>query len=783
MPRNQAVNSASRRFSFSLSVLISNLRNALKHLQNYAKVTYPRNPTTILPSTRLIIAGALLVSPCAHAAEPDSCYAPVRPVDVENALPAIDLANPETVVFEVGELDAQLGAEPRASMTGGVLLRQGNKLAGADTAEYKPTSQSFLLAGNVRYEDPSSHVESDSAEFSYGLGRILFEGARFSLQGNNARGAADALEINQAGRLELDGVNYTTCPPGSNDWMIRARDIDLDTREGVGTAKGVSLRFKGVPILYSPYLSFPIGDARKSGVLAPEIGTGGRSGNEIRVPFYWNIAPSYDATLTPRLLTDRGLQVGAQFRYLTNTMDGQAYAEHLDSDNMFNDSRTMAQLQHRMMFVNGWRNRIDFREVSDSQYFEDLGGSLSISSITHLNRSLSFDYHTDSLSFFGQVQDFQTIDEAIQPIDEPYQRVPQLVVQGHWPDKWLGMQLGLDGELVNFDRDVGVTGWRVNMAPSLEFPFSRSPGWFVTPAVTVDHTRYDLDNTLPGQTSDPTRTVPIGSLDVGMVLERALGGNMSDRVMTLEPRMLYVHVPHRDQDEIPVFDTITPDLNLVSLYRTNRYLGVDRIADTDQVSIGMTSRILDTGSGRELITATIGQTRYLSISGVTLPGEPVFLDETSDYIAEIRFGLSQNLNFDFGHQWGEQERGTTQSQARLQYRPAGNKILNLSYRFRRDSLEQGDLSWSWPISSQWNVVGRYKYSFRDEEALEEFLGIEYESCCWGLRLVSRRHISARDGTRDSSIGLQLVLKGLSSVGTAADKMLERGILGYSANLR
>jgi LPS-assembly protein len=736
-----------------------------------------------LPSTRLIIAGALLVSPYAHAAEPDSCYAPVQPVDVENALTAIDLTNPETVVFEVGELDAQLGVAPRASMTGGVLLRQGDKLAGADTAEYEPTNQSLLLAGDVRYEDPSSRVDSDRAEFSYGLGRVLFEGAQFSLQGNNARGSADALEINQAGRLELDGVSYTTCPPESNDWLIRAKAIDLDTQEGVGTAKGVSLRFKGVPILYSPHFSFPIGDARKTGVLAPSIGTGGRSGNEIRVPFYWNIAPSYDATITPRLLTERGLQVGAQFRYLTNRMDGQAYAEHLVSDNMFNDSRTMVQLQHRTMFVNGWRNRINFREVSDSQYFEDLGGSLNISSITHLNRSLNFDYHTDTFSFFGQIQDFQTIDEAIQPVDEPYQRVPQLVVQGRWPDKWLGIQLGLDGELVNFDRDVGVTGWRFNMAPSLELPFSRRPGWFVTPAVTVDHTRYDLDNTVPGQVSDPTRTVPIGSLDVGMVLERELGGSLSDRVMTLEPRMLYVHVPHRDQDELPVFDTITPDLNLVSLYRTNRYLGVDRIADTDQVSVGMTSRLLDTGSGRELVSATIGQTRYLSKGEVVLPGEPVSLDETSDYIAEIRFGLSQNLNFDFGHQWGEQERGTTQSQARLQYRPASNKVLNLSYRFRRDSLEQGDLSWSWPISSQWNVVGRYKYSFRDEEALDEFLGIEYESCCWGFRLVSRRHISARDGTRDSSIGLQLVLKGLSSVGTAADKMLERGILGYSANLR
>ena len=755
----------------------------MKHLQIYAKVTYPCNPTSILYSTRLIIAGALLVTVCAYAAEPDACYAPPTPVDAGAALTSINLDDPEAVTFEVGQLEAQLGAEPSASMTGGVLLRQGDKLAGAETATYEPVNQSLLLEGSVRFEDPSTHVESDRAEFSYGLGRIRFEGADFLLFENNGRGAAEALEINQAGRLELDGVSYTTCPPESNDWIIRARDIDLDTRAGVGTAKGVSLRFQGVPILYSPYLSFPIGDARKTGILAPEIGTSGRSGNEIRVPFYWNIAPNYDATITPRLLTDRGLQVGSEFRYLTKTSDGQIYAEYLGSDNMFNDSRSMVHVQHRTSFASGWRNLLDYQEVSDNQYFEDLGGSLSVSSITHLDRRLSLDYHSDTWSLFGQVQDFQTIDAAIQPIDEPYRRVPQLLVNGYWPEGWLGAQVMLDGELVNFDRDVGVTGWRLNLAPSVTLPLSRSPGWFFTPAVTLDHTRYDLDNTAPGQDSEPTRTVPIGSVDMGLILERNFNGASTNRVMTLEPRMLYVHVPYRDQTDLPVFDTITPDLNLVSLYRTNRYLGVDRIADTDQVSIGMTSRILDTASGRELVAATIGQTRYFSIGGVTLPDEPVILEESSDYIAEVRFGLSENLNFDVGHQWGEKDRGTTQSQARLQYRPDTNKIFNLSYRFRRDSLEQGDVSWSWPIAKQWNFVGRYKYSFREEEALEEFFGVEYESCCWGLRLVSRRHISTRDGTRDSSIGLQLVLKGLSSVGTAADKMLERGILGYSANLR
>lgn len=763
--------------------MIRDLRNALKHLQNYAKVTHPWKPTTILSTKFLTIAGALLVLPYANAAEPDSCYVAVEPVAPARPLAALASDNPEAIVFEVGELDVQLGTAPAASMTGGVLLRQGEKLAGADSARYDPTQGALLLDGNVRYEDRNSSVQSDRAEFAYGLGRIRFEGASFTLDGNAGRGAAEALEISQQGQLALDGVSYTTCPPESNDWLLQASDIDIDTNTGVGTARGVKLRFQGVPILYSPYFSFPIGDARKTGVLAPQVGSTGRSGNEIITPYYWNIRPNYDATILPRYLSARGLQMGVQFRYLTESMSGRAKVEHMADDNMFDNSRTMLQLEHRTMFVNGWRNLINFRDVSDSQYFEDLGSSLSLSSITHLDRHMTIDYHTDTFSFFGQVQDFQTIDDVIAPDEQPYRRVPQVLVHGDWPDKWLGMRLGLNGELVNFDRDVGVTGWRLHMAPSLNLPISRSPGWFVTPGVTVDYTRYELSNTVAGQTSDPDRLLPIASLDVGVVLERSMGGSSSDRIMTLEPRALYVHVPYEDQDDLPVFDTITPDLNLVSLYRKNRYLGVDRIADTDQLSVGITSRILDVSSGRELVSGTIGQTRYLSQSGIFLPDESPVLNETSDYIAEVRFLLFQNFNFDFAHQWGEQDRGTTQSQARLQYRPTENKVLNLAYRFRRDSLEQGDVSWSWPLASRWNIVGRYKYSFRDEEALEEVLGIEYESCCWGLRLVSRRNISTRDGTRDSSIGLQLVLKGLSSMGTGADKILERGILGYSSDLQ
>ncbi|MED5462166.1 MAG: LPS assembly protein LptD, partial [Pseudomonadota bacterium] len=297
------------------------------------------------------------------------------------------------------------------------------------------------------------------------------------------------------------------------------------------------------------------------------------------------------------------------------------------------------------------------------------------------------------------------------------------------------------------------------------------------PGIKLDHTRYELENRLPGEPVDPSRTLPIASVDMGLNFERLM--NSSGRAQTIEPRILYVNVPFESQDGLPVFDTILPDLNLVQLYRENRYLGVDRITDTDQLSIGVTSRIIKTGTGRELMSATIGQALYLSDQTVRLPGQTFAVGDSSDYIAELRFLIYDNLNFEVGHQWNDT--GTTKSEARLQYRPAGNKILNFAYRFREGSLEQGDISWSWQLTQNWNFVGRYNFSLRDNEVLEQFYGIEYESCCWGVRLVGRRYISTRDGTQDSSIGLQLVLKGMTSIGTPTDRLLERGILGYSAD--
>ena len=724
---------------------------------------------------------ALGCAPWAHAAAEDALACETgldASLELGPSLSGESTESDDTIVFLTGSLDAQIGGSAR--LRDGVVLRQGNRLAGADSADIDPLTRSLYLAGKVRYEDPATQILASSAEFSYELGLVRFTGAEFALAESGSRGSADELTVDQSGRLELDDVAYTTCPKGSPDWLLKARSIDLDTESGIGTAKHIRMRFKGVPILYAPVISFPIGDARKTGLLTPEIGSAGVNGNELRVPYYWNIAPNYDATITPRVLTQRGLQLGTEFRYLTERTSGTAYGEYLPGDDLTGDDRYLGRIDHRAEWTPRWLNRLNFVEVSDSQYFEDLGGTLSDAAITHLDRSLRFDYFGRNLRFSGRVQDFQTIDDAIVPEDEPYRRLPELVLDGRWPTVGGGFEFGLDSELTNFDRDVGVTGWRLNTVPELTLKASGA-GWFVTPSLAYDYTRYQLDNTAPDAERDPDRGLPIASLDTGLIFERDIRGG--SWLQTIEPRALFVSIPFEDQSDLPVFDTITPDLNLVQLFRKNRFLGKDRVGDTDQVSVGVTSRILDLDSGREIMSATIGQTRYLSNRNVTLPELDGETSESSDYIAELRFRLLRNLNFDLAQQWSSGGGGTTRSQARLQYRPASNRVINFAYRFRRDALEQGDVSWSWPVSKRWNFVGRYNFSFRDRELLEQFFGLEYESCCWGLRVVSRRFISRRDGTRDSSFGLQLVFKGMASVGTAADKLLERGILGYSPDLR
>jgi LPS-assembly protein len=374
-----------------------------------------------------------------------------------------------------------------------------------------------------------------------------------------------------------------------------------------------------------------------------------------------------------------------------------------------------------------------------------------------------------------RLQNYQTIDPVLLDEERPYERLPQLVFDGRWSGGLLTFDS--DTELVNFDRNVGTTGWRLDSTQELSLRFARA-GMFLTPAVALRQTNYWIDNAAPGEDDVLRRGLPIGSLDMGMTFERDAQRGRRNWLQTLEPRLLYVHVPFEDQSALPVFDTIIPDFNLVQLFRKYQFVGPDRIADTDQLSFGVTTRFIEAASGRERLTASLGQTRYLNPQLVTLPGVQPTDTEASDYVAEVGIGVRDSWVLDLGYQWNSETSSTARTETRLEFRPKEDRVFGIGYRFRRDSLEQADVSLVWPVGQRWRVVGSYSYSLLDEERLEDIVGWEYEACCWRLRMINRNSVSRRTGEIDNSISLVLELKGLSQPITTPDELLDHGILGY-----
>ncbi len=644
----------------------------------------------------------------------------------------------------------------------------------AEQARMDPNDDSVDVAGRVTFENDDFEIFADDAHYDRDVEMLSFGAAGFNLPKRPARGSAESIQVTAAQRMSLTNLNFTTCPEDDVDWELLARELEINSEEGFGTARGVKLRFKGVPILYAPYFSFPVDDSRKSGFLTPHIAERERTGLDITVPYYLNLAPNYDLTLEPRYMSKRGVQVSSDFRYMLPRTAGTMSFEYLPDDDRTNTTRRYVNLQHETTFAERWQLVTGVEEVSDVSYFEDMGDSLSVTSLTHLNRFLDIGYFGQRWSLNTRFQNYQTIDALIPDIDRPYERVPQMVFEGRWGAGIVGFMS--QTELVNFDREIGTTGWRFDSTNELSLRFGGVGAW-VTPAVAVRQTNYWLDNQAPGTDDMPTRQVPIGSLDTGLRFERD-AGREDGWIQTLEPRMLFVHIPFEDQTALPVFDTILPDFNLVQLFRKYQYVGPDRIADTDQVSFGLTTRLISNSTGRQRIAATIGQTRYQDPQRVTLPGEIAAVRDRSDYVAELVLNLSSRWNLDLGYQWSDETHSTVRAETRVEFRPQDDRLFGFGYRQREGILEQGDLSLVWPIGDSWRVIGQYSYSLLEKEPLEQFVGLEYEACCWRARLVGRRYIIRSTGQTDSTITVQLELKGLAQRATAPEDLLDRGILGY-----
>ena len=716
-------------------------------------------------------------APAAAVAEPARADRCAVQSDIDPRIEELLQADPDDPQIHVTSDTGELGRAGDAELRGNVQIRMGQRLLTADQASINAEQRSVELNGDIEYLDPQMHVRGKGGTFQEG-GEGSFEGAEFELREQSVRGAAANARFRQSGQIGLEGVRYTACPPGNEDWSLAAGAIEIDQKTLIGTGRDVRLEFLGVPVFYTPWISFPVGDQRKSGLLFPTIGSGSRTGTQIAVPYYWNLAENYDATLTSRWYSSRGIRFDPELRYLSERSRSQLNVEYLVNDDETGEARGVIDWRHVTRFAPRTRLLIDATDVSDNDYFEDFGVGFEGTSVQFVNRYVELRHDTAAWTLNARAQGYQVIDNTLAAEDEPYRIAPQLTAIGRWRDFAGGLSGSVFAEATNFQRELGPQGVRLDAEPSLEWRVDRNGG-FVAAGAAYRYTQYLLDETAPDADDAPDRSLPSASLDAGFTLERA-SGSQGTRVQTLEPRMLYLYVPYKNQDDLPVFDTGIPDLNLVQLFRTNRYVGPDRIGDANQVSVGVTTRLLDSSRGRQYLSATLGQAFYFQDPRVALPDEPVRDRSTSDVVAEVELNAYKNWNARFAYQWNPDETQGERSETFVQYNPTPGRVINAGYRFRRDLLEQVDVSGAWPINNQWRGFARFVYSLQEENTLDQFLGLEYSSCCWAVRVIGRRFISSRSGAAETSIGLQLELKGLSSVGVDNEAFLREAIRGYSS---
>jgi LPS-assembly protein len=612
----------------------------------------------------------------------------------------------------------------------------------------------------------------------------VFESPSYLLQrGREARGGAEQLEFLGKDRYRLKNATYTTCRPGQDDWILQASEIDLDYGAEEGTATHPRLRFFDTTIIAFPFTSFPLENRRRSGLLTPYYAQTSNRGLEVGVPYYWNIAPERDATITPVYMAKRGLQLKNQFRYLDRDYNGELRLELLPEDRETRTSREGVSLQHAHNFRPGLVGQLDYNRVSDDRYFVDLASKVHQVSVSNLQQDGYVAYSgalgPGNYSAQARVQRFQTLQDPLAPIVPPYHRVPQLNLNAGYNALAGFIDTALPAEYVRFSHQTLVDGARVSLNPSFAMPFI-SPGWFLTPKAGVRHTSYSLNRTASGEDVSPRVAIPWFSADTGLVFERDTRFFGDTLTQTLEPRLFYVRVPYRNQDAIPLFDTTLADFSYPQLFTENRFVGGDRFGDANQTTLALTSRFLHS-NGREVFRATIGQRYYSSDERVGLtPSSPLRTSLESDVLASIGGRLFRNWTFDATTQYSRLQQRAERWTAALRYHPEIAKVLNASYRFSRpDSIRQIDLSAQWPVRPGWFAVGRYNYSFLDKRLLEGLAGVEYNAGCWVFRGVVQR-VQAATQVASSGIFFQLEFNGVGQIGSADPvELLSRSVPGYS----
>lgn len=701
-----------------------------------------------------------------------------------------------------GVNEVEMVAEGRA-----MLERAGDSLQ-ADRIVYRQIDDEVEALGNVRLTAPDSSItgprlrmrmQESTGEFESpayvirhqpspiaepaltmsGLPAVTESGGVLATTGRllqrppvTGSGAAGRIEFQGENRYRLEQATYSTCAPGKRDWEVAVDELDLDYDEEIGRARHAVVRFKDVPVMYAPWMSFSLGNQRKSGFLTPTFGSTSKSGLDLAVPWYWNIAPDMDATITPRVMTRRGMQLNTEFRYLGYTHSGQARLEYLPDDKLANRDRYGYSLIHTHNLGHGFLASLNLNGVSDADYFSDLSTRISQVSQGNLLRQGTLSYGGPWYGATLNVQAYQTL----LGLAKPYQRLPQLTGNANRYDLPYGLAFNVNAEYVDFDHPTNVIARRTTLYPQLSLPLETAAFW-VKPKLGYHVTRYQLDRQAAGTPDQLSRGVPIFSADGGLILERETHLFGRSLVQTLEPRAYYLYVPVRDQANIPVFDTGSVGFNYAQMFAENRYAGGDRIGDANQLTLALTSRLLEPTTGEEYLRATVGYLQYFRTQHVTLPGETARTSRTADLLAALTGRVAKNIYADTAWQYNPRDRRTEKLTVGGRYRPAAGKILNLGYRYVRDQLGQIDISGQWPLVGGWHGVGRYNYSTKERRVIETIAGLEYDAGCWTGRVVMQRLATIADKPT-TALFFQLELNDFSRIGSNPLDLLKRSVPGY-----
>jgi len=664
--------------------------------------------------------------------------------------------------------------EERLTLEGNAEIRRGGTVLRGDQITYTVATDEIEAAGNVRLFREGVAVFGPSLALKIDARTGAMPDAGFTYAPHRGRGTARRIEFLEGGRVRLEDAVYTTCAPGDDSWWVQARRMTIDQDEELGVANGASVHFKGVPILASPYFQFPLGDRRRSGLLTPSVGINSKLGVEATVPYYWDIAPNYDATISPRVMSKRGVLIGTEFRYLEPRFAGTVEYDLVPYDRVTETSRSYLSIRHLYDNTAGLTGGVNYSRVSDDNVPADYARTVAGASRLVLPQEVFLRYTQRNWTALARVEQNQTLQDPTQPVVKPYERVPQLALTA-WTPRIGGFDAGVMVDATQFEHPTLETGTRFIVNPIVAYPV-RGPGYFLVPRVQWLGTWYELDDPRRADRS-LSRTLPLASVDGGLVFERDANWFGDASVQTLEPRLFYAYVPHRDQSNLPVFDTAEADFNFTQLFRENRYSGFDRVSEANQLTAALVGRVLDPATGAERLRGAIGQRFYFSSQQVTLPGGTASTGSESDLLFELSGLIARGWIADLYLQHSTLENRMVRAAAALRWQPRPGSVMALAYRYKLDEIEQVDFAAQWPIAERWYGVGRANYSIRDNQWVELLAGFEYRDDCWALRLVGQSFVTIGEA-RTTSLLFQLQLNGVASIGTGLLDQLRRSIPGY-----